>query len=382
MSKKYIPHSTLLHTTMPLPDIYFAHALNTSPKIGAKTLRLLKTHFGSFENAWQAPLAEYRALGISQEIVDSCADARTHITPERAQNELTRLAIWLMDESDAHYPPLLRESAQPPALLYGRGDRAALATASAIAIVGTRKPTRYGLEATRALVRDLAPSGITIVSGLATGIDGAAHEAALAEKAITVAVLGSGINENSLFPSHHIGLSRRIVATGGALISEFPPGTPGLKHHFPQRNRIVAGMTSGVIIIEARERSGALITARMAIDNNREVLVVPGSIFSPTSVGPNLLLREGAIPVQCGRDVLHALGMDYINRSEVPIQALDAESQRILLQLSEPLTVDELSLRMDIAIPLLASRLSMLELKGLVVSAGPGIYMRRNRPTD
>ena len=190
-------------------------------------------------------------------------------------------------------------------------------------------------------------------------------------------MLGSGIDEDSIFPSHNIGLARRIIAAHGAIISEFPPGTPGLKHHFPQRNRIVAGMASGVVVVEARERSGALITARIAIDENRDVFVVPGSIFSPTSVGPNLLLREGASPVQSGRDILNALGIEYRNAHEAPLATLDAESQSILAYLSEPLSTDELALRAHIAMPLLISRLSSLELKGLVMCTESGMYARR-----
>lgn len=363
------------------PELLFAHLCNLSPKIGAVSLRALKKHFGSFEAAWLAGDAAYSSCGIGNDAIESLKKTHAHTSINKEREKLARLNIWLMDESDAQYPPLLREIAQPPALLYGRGDPSALTRTPAIAIVGTRRPTRYGLEACASLTRDLAASGTTIISGLATGIDGAAHEAALAEKATTIAVLGSGIDEDSLFPSHHVGLARRIIAAGGTLISEFPPGTPGLKHHFPQRNRIVAGIASGVVVVEARERSGALITARMAIDENRDVFVVPGSIFSPTSVGPNLLLREGAAPVQSGRDILNALGMNYDNEHDTSLATLDADSQSILTHLSEPLSTDELSLRAHVAIPILISCLSSLELKGFIMCTEPGIYMRRTSTT-
>lgn len=359
------------------PELLFAHLCNLSPKIGAVGLRELKKHFGSFEAAWLAGDTAYLSCGLGNDAIESLKKIRAHTSINKEREKLTRLRIWLMDESHEHYPPLLREIAQPPALLYGRGDSRTLITAPMVAVVGTRRPTRYGLEACASLTRDLAMSRITIVSGLATGIDGAAHEAALAEKTTTIAILGSGIDEDSLFPNHHVGLARRIIAAQGAIISEFPPGTPALKHHFPQRNRIVAGMASGVVVVEARERSGALITARMAIDENRDVFVVPGSIFSPTSVGPNMLLREGAIPVQCGRDILSALGIKYDNEHEISLATLDAESQSILAHLSEPLSTDELSLRAHVAMPLLISCLSTLELKGFIMCTEPGIYARR-----
>lgn len=363
------------------PELLFAHLCNLSPKIGAVSLRALKTHFGSFEAAWLAGDTAYVSCGLEDAARESLNEIRTRASIEKEREKLTRLNIWLMDESHEHYPPILREIAQPPALLYGRGKESAFSKIPAIAVVGTRTPTRYGLEACASITRELAASHVTIVSGLATGIDGAAHEAALAVDGTTVAILGSGIDEDSLFPSHHVGLGRRIVASGGAIISEFPPGTPGLKHHFPQRNRIVAGIALGVVVVEARERSGALITARMAIDENRDVFVVPGSIFSPTSVGPNLLMREGAIPVQCGRDILNACGIKYGNDHEASLATLDAESQSILAHLSEPLSTDELSLRAHVAIPLLISCLSSLELKGFIMCTEPGIYMRRTSAT-
>ena len=241
--------------------------------------------------------------------------------------------------------------------------------AFSLAIVGTRRPTSYGMEVAEKLSRELVEAGATIVSGLAMGIDGRAHEAAVDAKGTTIAVLGSGLDDMSLFPPEHRGLARRIVESGNALVSEYAPGTPAVKEHFPARNRIISGLSRGVIVVEARERSGALITARFALEQNRDVFAVPGSMFSPTSAGPHALIREGAKIVRTAQDILEEFGIEYTNSAQggAPIE----EKEKLLLELlEEPLSVDLIKEKTGMETAAIVATLSLLELKGHIRNFG------------
>ncbi|OGZ95602.1 MAG: DNA protecting protein DprA [Candidatus Sungbacteria bacterium RIFCSPLOWO2_02_FULL_51_17] len=272
------------------------------------------------------------------------------------------------------YPAILREIHDPPALLYVRGviQPATLC----LGVVGTRLPTRYGIEATEKLIRDIARAApaITIVSGLATGIDAVAHRAALAAGLATIGVIGSGIDRHSFFPSQNIALAEKMVAAGGAVISEYPDGTPARKHHFPARNRIVAGLSRGVVIIEAKERSGALITARLALEENREVFALPGSIFSPHSAGPNMLIQKGAKLVLSSNDILEELGITTEETGTRAVSLSDIERRVIDVISREPQTIDELKHATDISTEDILSAVSMLELKGVIKNFGNGAW--------
>lgn len=208
---------------------------------------------------------------------------------------------------DDDYPDLLQATADPPLGLFVRG---AMADAPVVAIVGSRRASAYGLQVARLLGEACAAAGAVVVSGMARGIDAAAHEGALAGGGTTWAVWGTG--PDRVYPPEHRALADRLIDSGGALLTEYPPGTPPRRHHFPERNRIVAGVARSVVVVEAAARSGALVTARMAVDEGREVLAVPGSILSELSVGPNALLRLGARPVVTPRDVLETLGLEAV----------------------------------------------------------------------
>ncbi|KKW18658.1 MAG: protecting protein DprA protein, partial [Parcubacteria group bacterium GW2011_GWB1_50_9] len=255
-------------------DVKYLHALASIPSVTGKTLRILAAYFSSFEEAW------------------------------RADEGLIR-------ETDSDYPLLLAQIPNPPFILYGTGRATLFESQIPLGVVGSRKPTSYGIQATETITETLARAGACIISGLALGIDAIAHRTAVEAGGATIAVLGSGIDNESLYPPSNQGLARRITESGGAVISEYPPGTPALKEHFPARNRIISGLSKGILVVEAQEKSGALITARFALEQNRDVFAVPGSIFSLSSKGTNALIQEGAKLVSCGEDILKEYGIEY-----------------------------------------------------------------------
>lgn len=296
------------------------------------------------------------------------------------RNVATVDEIRTITQNDAEYPELLREIAQPPAQLYVRGT---IPSGQCFAVVGTRMPTPYGKALTPKLVEPLARAGLVIVSGLAYGVDALAHEAALAVGGHTVAVLGTGIDEESLYPRKHRKLARKIVERGGAVISEYAPGTGAMKHHFPARNRIVAGMSVGTLVVEAKEKSGALITAKFAVEENRDVFALPGSVTSAHSVGPNRLIQQGATPVLSPADILDAYGLvpqqlalsivDGVTL--VPSGVEGTEAQRILAALdADALHVDAIATATGLPTKQLLPLLTQLELSGLIRNLGNGKY--------
>jgi DNA processing protein len=288
---------------------------------------------------------------------------------------------------DADYPPLLLNTADPPLLLYLEGDPALLAAPS-VAIVGSRRPTPQGRDNARRFAEALARRGWTIVSGLAAGIDGAAHEGALLageQGAGTVAVIGTGIDQ--VYPAAHADLRRRILAQGGLLVSELPLGAPPLAAHFPQRNRIIAGLAQGTLVVEAALRSGSLITARLAVEAGREVMVVPGSILAAQSVGCHELIRQGATLVASADQVVESLGEPRSATSEaVAGPAIlpsggaarsDADGDAVLQALGhDPVSLDALMARCGWPAPALNAHLLTLELTGQVARLPGGLYQR------
>src|SRR5688572_22354079 len=230
---------------------------------------------------------------------------------ERAHNATKQGEIEVVRIGDDRYPPLLRAIHDPPETLYVRGSVDALHR-PALGVVGTRKMTPYGATAVRMLIPAAARAGAVIVSGLALGIDAAAHAACLEHGGTTVAVLAGGVDAPSVGPRTNAALAERIVANGGALVSEHPPGTHPMTFGFPLRNRIIAGLCGATLVIEAAAKSGALITAYQALDGGRDVLAIPGPITSPASAGTNGLLRRGAVPITAAADLLEALGIESV----------------------------------------------------------------------
>jgi len=272
--------------------------LRSLPGIGEVSLRALLARHGTAEAALDAPAAE-----LGEQAAAERGSPRVRGRVARSLEVLRRIDAVVIREGDAAYPASLLELHDPPVVLFALG-RLDLLERTAVAVVGSRHPTTYGLEATHALARDLARAGIVVVSGMARGIDAAAHEAAL--EGGTIGVLGCGLDV--VYPHEQARLYRAVEANG-LLLSEFAPGEPALRHHFPRRNRIIAALARGVLVVEASERSGALITVDHALDLGREVFAVPGPIGRATSAGTNAMIQQGAKLVTCGADILEELGL-------------------------------------------------------------------------
>jgi DNA processing protein len=283
------------------------------------------------------------------------------------------MAVRFLRRGDAAYPPLLGQLHDPPLQLYLRGDASpALLARPAVAIVGARSCSAYGAEVARTLGRELAASGVVVVSGLARGIDGEAHRGALDVQGPTVAVLGCGIDRD--YPRSHADLARRVVAVG-LIVSEYPPGVEPAPWRFPARNRIIAGLCLATVVVEARERSGALITADFALELGREVFAVPGEITAARSAGTNNLLRQGAAPLLGVDDVFEALRLERAARSPTPVSPAGEAVLRVLAE--EPRSADELARASGRASAEVAAVLVELELAGLV-SEADGVYRCRS----
>ncbi|MCY4577296.1 MAG: DNA-processing protein DprA [Candidatus Kaiserbacteria bacterium] len=277
---------------------------------------------------------------------------------------LTDFPIHTLEPS--HYPAALKEIPQVPEKLYCRG--APIDTARRmIAIVGTRRYSAYGRQACEKIITDLASYPITIVSGLAIGIDGIAHQTALNTGLTTIAVIGSGLDEKVLYPSTHRTLAKQIVEHGGTLLSELEPHTRGAKHTFPSRNRIMAGLAEIVIAIECAERSGTRITTRLATDYNKEVGAVPHSIFSETGAGTNALLREGAHCIRSGQDIVELLGLEHIAQQTLDLHTLTDNEQKVYSALTNPKTKTDILQEIGLPAHTLSATLAGLEMKGLIV---------------
>lgn len=292
-------------------------------------------------------------------------NARNH--PQRGEIEVVRIG-------DDRYPPLLRTIHEPPETLYVRGSADALRRTS-LAVVGTRKITPYGATAVRMLVPAAARAGAVIVSGLALGIDAAAHATCLEHDGHTVAVLAGGVDAPSVGPRTNAALAERIVATGGALVSEHPPGTHPMTFGFPRRNRIIAGLCRATLVVEAAAKSGALITAYQALDEGRDVLAVPGPITSPAAAGANGLLRRGATPITSSADLLEALGIEPLPRN--PTQgAPGGDPGAVLAALGDgPCGTDALAEKSGLSVPRLLVALTSLAIDGRVTERA-GSWMK------
>ena len=277
-------------------------SLNMTPGVGPRAATKLLEKFGSADAVFHGRRSELESLRLKPETIESIIKREFHA---KAENELERVKalggdVLILD--DGSYPALLREIDDPPPVLYVKGDWQACFEQPCIGVIGSRMCSTYGVNASEMLSRDLASRGITVVSGLARGIDTAAHRGAMDGKGKTIGVIGTGID--SVYPKENNGLVREILASGGCIVSQFPLGTPPLKENFPYRNRIISGLSLGVLIVEASERSGSLITARLAMEQNREVMAVPGNITSGNSFGTNYLIKSGAKLVQQWQDVV------------------------------------------------------------------------------
>lgn len=288
---------------MPSPDVYWL-ALRRAHGVGPRICKLLIEKFGTPEKIFQLNADQIAAAGVPRNTARNIAEFRDFEPLEKELCELPNIGARLVKWTDADYPPNLRQIADPPPFLFVRGA-APLGDPNCIAIVGARAASDIGRRMAQRLGLELAAKGFTVVSGLARGIDGEAHQGALDAHGKTLAVMGCGVDV--IYPTEHRNLADAILAGGGALVSELPIGTPPLAENFPTRNRILSGLCLGVVIVEAAEKSGSLITARMALEQDRQVFAVPGSPLSGKTRGSNRLLKEGAKLVECVEDVIEEL---------------------------------------------------------------------------
>lgn len=350
-------------------------AFNRVSGIGPARVRALLDHFGSLEAAWHADAWSMARTGLDRRAIESWIETRRTLDLDAEMARLEALGVQVLTWDDPEYPSLLREIPSSPPVLYVRGE-VSPADEWAVAVVGTRRMSAYGEAVTRRLVTDLVAAGLTIVSGLALGVDALAHQVALESGGRTIAVLGSGVDR--LYPARNRGLATRIMRQG-AVVSDYPLGTPPDATNFPPRNRIVSGLARGTLVIEAGEQSGALITASFALEQGREVLAVPGSIFARNSRGPNALIRDGATPVLEAADVIQALDLEMVlPQREVRELIPDNNEERLLLSFlsDEPCHVDELGRASALEAAELSSLLAIMELKGLVRRVGAMSYVR------
>jgi DNA processing protein len=370
-------------------------ALNMTPGIGPRAATKLLERFGSAEAVFSARRNELEALRLRPETVESIV-ARDLF--DKASEEIERVRemggdVLILD--DGVYPLLLRETQDPPITLYVKGNWMECLDLPCVAIVGSRRASTYGQNAANMIARDLAERGVTVISGLARGIDAASHRGALEAKGKTVAVIGTGID--LVYPRDHTGLVEEILESGGAIVSEFPLETPPAPQNFPYRNRVISGLSLGVCVVEASEQSGSLITARLAMEQNREVFAVPGNITSKNSFGTNYLIKSaGAKLVQQWQDIASEMPPDIAAKLLPPPQKKEKDSTLVeqlqlvpdgltvsecdvwkLLSHDDPMHIDELIEKTGLSISDLTSALFALEVRELIRALPGKCYVKK-----
>ncbi|MCB8982383.1 MAG: DNA-protecting protein DprA [Ardenticatenaceae bacterium] len=348
--------------------------------IGPAKMQALLDAFDSPEAAWRASEPQLKKLGLDQRAINSLIEARAALDLDAAWRQVEKAGIQLLTWDDPTYPSYLREIPTPPPVLYLLGELQEV-DRLAVAVVGTRRLTGYGRQVTRDLVTGLVHNGVTIVSGLARGIDAVAHKTAVDLNGRTLAVLGSGLD--CIYPSEHRALARQIAAGHGAIISEYGLGVQPEAKNFPPRNRVISGLSLGVVVVEAGEQSGALITTKFAVEQDREVFAVPGNVTSPASLGPNRLIQQGAKLVTCVEDILEELNLQLVVEQTAVQLALPESAEEVALYThltAQPVHVDELSRTTGLPSSVVSSTLTLMELKGMVRQVGGMNYVLSREP--
>ncbi len=345
------------------------------PEVGPRTVFRWLLHFSTIETLFNASTEEWQAAGISQKHQQALRDPNWRaVEQELAWADNTQHHI--LCSNDSHYPPLLKEISDPPLVLYVRGD-ASLLSHIQLAIVGSRNATPFGITNAEQFARYLAEAGFVITSGLALGVDAASHRGALAAKGKTIGVLGTGLKH--MYPASHRMLAEEMINQGGALVSEFPLETLAKAQHFPRRNRIIGGLSQGVLVVEAALKSGSLITARHALEQGREVFAIPGSIHHPLARGCHHLIKQGAKLVEKAADVLEELQVSLPNLNKnkrVQAEATPAVLHPLLEQIDYAVTsLDRIILQSGLTAGEVSSILLRLELLGHIHTVSGG-YVR------
>jgi len=341
----------------------------------------LEKYFSQASRAFETSSYELRRSGLKEKLINEFIIWRQNFKFEKIENELAKENIKYITWHDQNYPKFLKEISFPPYIIYYRGNIKILNDnkINQLAIVGSRKHSAYAEKIIKEIMPTLVYNNIKIISGLALGVDTLAHQEALNNKGLTIAILGSGINYASIYPRPNRQLAEKIINNNGLILSEFPPQTQPLKQNFPQRNRIISGLSQAVLVIEAKEKSGALITADYALDQNREVLAIPGNIFSEFSRGTNNLIKAGAKTITKIDDILEIFKIDTIKsdnkkRSIIKLKnEIEKQIYAILKQANEraeKISVDEIIKITKLDTALINSTLSILELRGIAKSDG------------
>ena len=371
----------------------FLNALNCISGVGSETLKKIGEYFGGdFKSGFESSQSQFAAAGVKNQELAAIAENKGKIDPEKEWSKLEKEKVKMIVHDEPGFPGLLKQIHSAPVLLYMKGELKKEDDFS-FGIVGTRLATGYGKETAQTTAFKLASVGLTIVSGLAYGIDTEAHKGALSAKGRTIAVVASGLDEKSLFPQENIDLARKI-SENGAVISEYPLGMKADRDKFVARNRIISGLSRGVLIVEAPLRSGALITARHALEQNREVFAVPGNISSRTSFGTNLLIKQGAALVTRAEDILAELNLSAYGGSaegvKLPFFTANSKTFKpaneteekifgILDGSGESKHIDEIIRESSLAVQNINIALTALEMKGVVKSLGRGNYALEER---
>lgn len=342
--------------------------------IGSVRFQQIRSYFGDLSIAWEAPKAAFQEAGLSEQVISNLIHDRNAIDLDRLYESILEEDVTVLTLLDEDYPKLLREINQSPPVLYVKG-KLLPSDEFSVAMVGTRRVSPYGQQIARDASIFLAGHGLTIVSGLARGVDGLAHQNALKAGGRTIAVLGSGVDV--IYPPEHRMLAEAIVENG-AVISDYPMGTQPEGINFPPRNRIISGLSLATIVVEAGERSGALITADFAVDQGRDVFAVPGNILSPVSKGTNWLIQNGAYPMVSPQDVLDVLNLSEVEAIQTARQVLPAdptEAKILNIVNYEPTHIDDISNAVGYPIEKVSAALTMMELKGMVQHVGGMRYV-------
>lgn len=348
--------------------------LNLVKGIGAVRFKLLTDFFGSAQAAWEAPPDAWLSVGIPQKAVAQFTQVREQVDLEKVMEKAAENGVKILTWVDADYPRRLKEIDQSPPVLFLKGS-INVEDDWSVAVVGTRRVTPYGRQVADEIGRFLAQNGITVVSGLARGVDAIAHQAALQAGGRTFAVLGSGVDV--IYPPEHRKLAAE-VARQGALISDYPLGTQPDGVNFPPRNRIISGLSLATVVVEAGEKSGALITAEFAVEQGRDVFAVPGSILAAQSQGTNRLIEQGARPLLKMSEILEALKLDQIPAKQQArkLAPVSGDEQRLLSHISsEPVHIDQLCELTGLPITDVSATLTMMELKGFISQVGGMNYV-------
>lgn len=350
-------------------NISYLLALHSIDGLGPIRLKAILDYFKDPQLAWEASGSELLKIGIPRATVDLLVETRKKLDPQNYMESIQDKDIKWVSLFDETYPKLLSQIYDPPIVIYYKGQMKK--DEKAIAVVGTRKITDYGRVVTEQFVKGLIEAGLTIVSGLARGVDSKAHLTTIRRSGRTIAVLGGGLK--NIYPPENKPLAERIVESGGIIFSEFPPDAPSAPGNFPSRNRIISGLSLAVLVTEAAEDSGSLITARLALEQGREVFAVPGPVTSNLSKGPIDLIKDGARAVMNVDEILEELG---INKVQSEMDLSKDEKQILDILENEKLQIDEICRMLNSKASSISAALLKMEIKGIVQNLGGGTYCK------